>query len=72
MLKYVQTQIPVPLYKRLRIEALERDMGLGDLLQEILTAYDSNRKQEKTEETKDGKKTEKRSVGKGTGKNQRS
>lgn len=39
MLKYIQTQIPIPLFKRLKVEALERDTTLGELLQEILTTF---------------------------------
>ena len=50
MLKYVQTQIPMPLYRKLRIEALDRDMGLGDLVQEILTNYSERKEKENGEE----------------------
>lgn len=42
MLKYIQTQVPVPLFRRLKIEALEQNTTLNELLQEILTTWEAN------------------------------
>ena len=39
MFKYVQTQVPLPLFKQLKTAALERGVTLYDLLQEILEAW---------------------------------
>lgn len=55
MLKYVQTQVPIPVFKRLKMIALERDMTFQDLINEILTAY-ASANQPKKEEPKNGRK----------------
>ena len=61
MLKYVQTQVPIPVFKKLKILALELDTTLQDLTCNILTEY-ANTHNSKKEETKNGRKeTPKRS-----------
>jgi hypothetical protein len=62
MLKYIQTQIPIPQFKRLKVEALDKNTTLGELLQEIIASHCSTLEKQEMEAQHGSKKVEKRSI----------